>query len=144
MGMHSQLLPPIPAPAIVAEVVRLAEAAEAERHEQWPLFRLDPAFRPTPAQDAFLALLRGLPDETVAGLYGLYRLGDRPYPTPAGALERYRCSFEVALRPLNRRHGAKDLAAKGPLAHGLRRGLERLGLEPIRSATFDHDIPRTS
>ena len=69
---------PIPDLAIVAEVVRLAESAEAERYDQrpaeYPMYRaddLDQFFQPTPAWDTLVAHLRGLPDESVAGLYGL-------------------------------------------------------------------------
>ena len=43
-------------------------------------------------------------------------------------MDRYRGHFEVAMEPMHREHGAADLAAKGPLADGLRRGLENLGL----------------
>jgi hypothetical protein len=131
---HTPTLPSIPDPTLVAEVVRLADAAEAERYEQrpaeWPECRadLDSMFRPTPARDALVAYLRGQPHEVVAGLYGLYRCGDLPRPAPAEAMRRYRTSYAVATMPMHREHGAGDLAGKGPLAHGLRRGLTHLGL----------------
>lgn len=135
VGTDSRLLPPIPDLATVAEVIRLAEAAAAERYDQrpadYPMYRgddLDLLFRPEPARDALLAHLGGLPEETVAGLYALYRLGDRPWTTPAGATRRYRYSYDLAMEPMHRRYGATDLAAKGPLASGLRRGLDQLGL----------------
>lgn len=136
MGTESPTLPPIPDLPTVAEVIRLAEAAEVERLEQrppeWPVYRLDDldrAIEPTPAWDELLAYLRGLPDEAVAGLYTLHRLGDPPAPGPAEAMERLRHSYELAMEPMHREHGAYELAAKGPLAHGLRRGIRHLGLE---------------
>ena len=71
-----------------------------------------------PAWDELVAFLRGLPEEDVAGLYALYRVGDRPYATPPEAMRAFRCSFELAMNPMHREHGADDLAANGPLATG--------------------------
>jgi hypothetical protein len=148
VGMDSQTLPSLPDLAIVAEVIRLAEAAEAERDDQrpaeYPMYRaddLDQFFRPTPGWDALVAYLRGLPEEDVARLYGLYRVGDRPYATHAEAMERYRHSVELATNPMHREHGAYDLAAKGPLADGLRRGLAHLGMAPERHQSRPGDQP---
>ena len=60
-------------------------------------------------------------------------------------MERYRSAFELAMEPMHREHGATDLASKGPLAYGLRRGLEQLGLriEPQPSPPGDHLQPVT-
>ena len=106
---------------------------------------LDHFFRPTPAWDALVAYLRGLPEEDVAGLYALYRLGDRPYATPAEAVERYRNSFDLAMQPMHREHGAYDLAAKGPLAARAPPRPRQLGLAPDRhqSRPGDHLNPVT-
>jgi Protein of unknown function (DUF3775) len=135
VGTDSQTMPPLPDLSIVTEVVRLAEACEAERHArrpaEYPTYRFDDrdrSLRPTPARDELVAYLRGLPEEAVAGLYALYRLGDRPYATPDEGAERYRSSFDLAGRPIHSLHAADDLAAKGQLADGLRFGLEQFGL----------------
>ena len=135
MGMESPTVPQIPDLAIVAETIRLADLAEAERYDQrpqeWPEYRVadvKEVFRPRPARDALVSFLRNQSEETVAGLYSLYRLGDPPRPSPAVALECYRCSYELAIQPIHSEHGADDLAAKAPLAEGLRRGMALLGL----------------
>lgn len=139
MGTDSRTLCPIPDLAIVAETIRLAEAAEAERYEQRPVDDLsypgdeiDPLLRPAPAQRELLTYLRRLQEqddgETVARLYGLYRAGNLACTTREEAIERYRSSSELALQPIHRPYGAADLAGKAPLADGLRRGLALLGL----------------
>jgi hypothetical protein len=135
MRTESLPVPPIPDLAIVAEVIRLADAYEAERYAQrppgYPTYRaddLDQIFRSRPKRDALFQRLHGLEDETVAALYSIYRLGDRPSSDASEAAERYRISFDLAMLPSHRPHGAADLLAKGPLADGLRRGLVQLGL----------------
>lgn len=150
MVMDAPTLPKIPYLSVVAETVRLAQAAEAERHEQrpadWPACRadeLDDLFRPTPAQDALVSFLRDLQDEDVAGLYGLLRLGDHPHPTPEETMERFRDYHDLAMQPQHRRHGVADLVSKGLLAHGLRRGLERLGLRLEAGQTGGSNHPPT-
>ena len=45
------------------------------------------------------------------------------------AADCFRGSYDLAMEPIHSRHGAADLAAKAPLADGLRRGLSQLGLE---------------
>jgi len=152
MGMDAPSLSKIPDPTIVAEVIRLADAAAAERYEQRPVthprFDLDIAclFRRTSAREELLAYLRGLPEEIVAALYGVYRAGDLTRPEPAEAAERYRTSFSLAMRPIHRLHGAHDLAAKGSLSDGLRRGIENLGLrlEASRTDAASDNVPQTA
>jgi hypothetical protein len=150
--MDSPTLPPIPDLATIAAVIRLAEAAEAERYEQWSAARRcyscdesDLSPRPRPARDALVDFLRGQPEEVVAGLYGLYRLGDHPHAAPDEAAEIYRSAFDVAMLPIHAIHGASDLAAKGPLADGLRRGLEHLGprLEVDKDSESRDAVPTT-
>jgi hypothetical protein len=135
MGTES-LSRPMPALKIIAEVVRLAAGCEDERHAQRPpedpMYRADDLERylqPRPRWDALVDFLRRLPEETVAGLYALYRLGDHSCSNAREAAARYRSSFELAMEPMHRVHGATDLAAKGSLADGLRHGLRNLGLE---------------
>jgi hypothetical protein len=130
------LLPPIPDLSIIADVIGLADACEAERHArppaEDPMYHdddLDRYLRPRLRWRALIDYLRRLPEETVAGLYALYRLGDLARSNACEATERYRYSFDLAMEPIHRPHGAADLAAKGPLAHGLRDGLRNLGLE---------------
>jgi hypothetical protein len=138
VGKDPWTMPPIPDLAIVARVVRLAEECEAERHVRRPAEHpmygdddLDRYLRPRPKWNALVDYLRRLPEET-AGLYAIFRCGDYPSPTASEAMDRYRDHFELAMEPMHRKHGAADLAAKGPLADGLRRGLENLGLSSER------------
>ena len=135
MGMDSMLPPPIPDLAIVEEVIRLdddhAAARRARRPAGFPAYGaddIDQFLGPIPERDALLEYLARLPDETLAGLYGLHRVCDLPTMTATEAMERYRVYFELANLPIFRPHGAIDLVAKGQLADGLRRGLEQLGL----------------
>jgi hypothetical protein len=128
-------LPPIPDRSIIADVIGLADASEAERHAgrpaEDPMYRdddLEYSLPPRPRREALVAHLLSLEAETVAALYAIYRCGDYPSPTANEAMDRYRGHFELAMEPMHREHGAADLAAKGPLADGLRRGLEYLGL----------------
>ena len=137
--MGTVSLPPIPELEIVAEVIRLADECEAERQAQRPPEHpmygdddLDRYLRPRQKWHALVDYLRRLPEET-AGLYAIYRCGDYPSPIASEAMDRYRGHFELAMQPMHREHGATDLAAKGPLAAGLRRGLENLGLSPDRT-----------
>jgi hypothetical protein len=138
MGTESLTLPAIPDLEIVAEVIRLADECEAERRAQRPPEQpmygdddLDRYLRPRQKWHALVDYLRRLPEET-AGLYAIFRCGDYPSPTASEAMDRYRDHFELAMEPMHRKHGAADLAAKGPLADGLRRGLENLGLSSER------------
>jgi hypothetical protein len=152
LGTESPEMPPIPDLAIIAQVVRLAEAYADERFEQRPPEHpeyagddLDWFLQPRPRRLALLNYLRGLADETLAGLYGLYRVGDL-YGSSAGeAADRYRKMFDLAMEPIHRPRSAIDLVALGPLADGLRRGLELLGLPPDRHETQpgDHLHPTT-
>jgi hypothetical protein len=153
MGKEAQspTLPPIPDLATIAMVIRLAEAAAAERYDQRPasyprydLGDCDLLPRKRPAWDELLAFLSVQPDEVVAGLNGVYRLGDHPHPVRGVDLARYRAAFDLEMNPLHRAYGAYDLAAKATLASGLRRGLEHLGLrlEASRAdATGENDSP---
>ena len=102
---------------------------------------LDRYLRPRPKWHALVDYLRELPEETVAGLYATYRCGDYPSLTASEAMDRYRGHFELAMEPMHREHGATDLAAKGPLAAGLRRGLENLGLSPDRTVPQSGNSP---
>jgi hypothetical protein len=130
--MGTESLPPISDLSIIAEVMVLADACEAERHAKRPTeYRgddLDWYLQPRPRRDALVAHLLSLEAETVAALYSIYRCGDYPSPTASEAMDRYRGHLDLAMEPMHREHGAADLAAKGPLADGLRRGLEYLGL----------------
>ena len=130
--MGTESLPPISDLSIIAEVMVLADACEAERRGQRPTeFRgddLDWYLQPRPRRDALVAHLLSLEAETVAALYAIFRCGDYPSPTASEAMDRYRGHFEVAMEPMHLKHGPADLSAKGPLADGLRRGLEHLGL----------------
>src|SRR6185312_9066457 len=92
-----------------------------------------------PARDALLDYLRCQSNSTLAGLYALYRLGDYPC-SAAEAAKRYRYSYELADQPIHHPHAAADLVAKAPLAHGLRSGLEQLGLR-IESGPADAPSP---
>ncbi len=81
--------PPIPEASIVLEVVYLADSYAAARYArrppEYPVYRadeLDQVLRPIPERDALLDYLGRLPDETVAGLYGLLRLQTSPTPPP--------------------------------------------------------------
>jgi hypothetical protein len=74
--MGTEAPPPIPDLSVVAEVIRLAEAFEAERYDQrpagWPTYRADDPhdlFVSMPARHALLAFLRNQPDETIAALH---------------------------------------------------------------------------
>ena len=97
MGKDSRTLPPIPDLAIVAEVIRLAEECEAERHAQRPPEH--PEVHAPTISTGTSSLARGgcaggfpgsLPEETVAGLYAFYRLGDLALLEAGEAAERLR------------------------------------------------------
>jgi hypothetical protein len=141
MGTESLFQPAIRDLEIVAEVIRLADACEAERHAQRPtVYRgddLDWYLQPRPRREALVAHLLSLEAETVAALYAIFRCGDYPSPTASEAMDRYRDHFELAMEPMHRKHGPADLSAKGLLAAGLRRGLEHLDL------ATDRTLPRT-
>jgi hypothetical protein len=136
----------------VSEVIRLAAACAAERYEQrppeYPTYRadaLDDLLQPMPARDALFGFVRRQPDEVVSGLYAIYRVGDFAHDDTAAAMDRYCDCFELAMQPIHRPHGAADLVAKAPLAEGLRRGMEQLGLSPdtIPSRPGDEPHPVT-
>ena len=132
MRKESLTLPPTPDPSTIADVIRLADAYEVERHVQRPADHrvddLDWYLQPRPRREALVAHLLSLEAETVAALYAIFRSGDYPSPTASEAMDRYRGHFILAMEPMHREHGATDLAAKGPLADGLKRGLQYLGL----------------
>ena len=112
---------PLPDIASVHNVIHLAVGyADAQRTH-------DSAWCAS-AREQLFGFLRGLPDECLAGLYALYRLGDGRSSSPAGNLGRYRSSYNLVIQPHHLAHAAADLVAKGPIADGLRRGLSRLGL----------------
>ena len=143
---------PIPDPSIIAEVIRLAEESEDERHARQPPEHamsladdLERYLQPRPRWRALLDYLTRLPDEAVAGWYSIYRLGDRPRSLGRAAARRYLNSYDIAIQPIHSEHGAADLAAKGPLADGLRNGLEGLGLElePRPREEPIYDTPKT-
>jgi hypothetical protein len=136
VGKDSRNLPPIPDLAIVARVVRLAEECEAERlahrpteHPEYGVDDSDDLFRHRPKRDALVDYLRRLPEETVAGLYAIYRVGELPRCDAGQAAARYQNSYAIAIQPMHNKYGADDLAAKGSLADGLRHGLRNPGLE---------------
>ncbi len=144
--------PPIPGLATIAEVIRLEEESEGERDARRPPEDsmsceddLERYLQPRPRWRALVNYLRQLPEETVAGLYAIYRLGDYPRSDARAAARRYRNSYEIAIQPIHSKHGAADLAAKGPLADGLRNGLEGLGLklEPRPREEPIYDMPKT-
>ena len=123
---------PIPDPATVARVIQLASAAERceQRPATWPRYclgGLDDFTRPTPVRHEFVAYFGGLPEEDVACLDGLYRVGALAGAGHAAA-EVYGRAYDLARVPMHAAHGAADLAAKASLAGGLRRGLAHLGL----------------
>ncbi len=132
MRTESLAVSRFPNPATLAEVIRLADACEDERNTLDPPGRVLNWFedldrsRTTPRRDELFHFLAALPPEDVAGLYALNRLGDGPCPGRASAAARYRVSFDLAILPIHGEHGADDLAAKGLLANGLRRGCERI------------------
>lgn len=156
MGTESLTMPPIPDLAVVAEVIRRADAVTAECRRPPseddrgdPGEEIDPLLRPSPARDELVAYLRRLQEsddgETVARLYGLYKAGDLACTTREEAVERYRESYDLAVQPIHRPFGTTDLAAKAPLADGLRRGLEQFGLRlDVVPAAASYDIPPTT
>ncbi len=151
MRTESLAEPKFPAPATLAEVIRLADDCEDERDTLDPPGHVLDWFddfdrsRSRPRRDRLVRLLRALPPADVAGLYALYRVGDGPRPSRASAVTRYRVSFDLAILPIHGEHGADDLAAKGSLADGLRRGCERIELRIERDADLDsfNLIPQT-
>ena len=134
--------PPIPDPSIVVEVIRLADRYAAARKRRygtvpvaWDFSRSDCLDRDRESIELF-DYLRPLSDECLAGLYALYRLGEGSAGTLKSNMYRYACSYYNANQPHHHPYAAQDLAAKGPLADGLRRGLQRLGfrIEPHGTA----------
>lgn len=138
MTRKSSTKAPIPAPAVVRKVIRLdgllADANAAARAARCPAgdmvytaadFEILPRI---PEEVALLDYLQQLSAEDLAGLYAIYRLGDGRSGTVTGNMYRYSSSYINAIRPNHREHAAYDLAAKAPLSHRLRRGLERLEL----------------
>jgi hypothetical protein len=126
--------PPIPDPSIVREVIRLAETEDAACRTgsdtglvAWDFTR--PGItRRSPESEELLDYLSSLSAECLAGLYSLYRLAEGPAGTLKRNLDRYACSYYNTVEPQHQPYAAGDLAAKGRLAHGLRRGLQRLGV----------------
>jgi hypothetical protein len=130
----SKSRPPIPDPSVVLEVIRLADACSAARRARYgdgPIIfnasQMD-LLEHLPEEDALFHYLKPLSDECLAGLYALYRLAECPRGTARSYARYYANVYFTVNRPQHHPHAAYDLAAKGPLAHGLRRGLERLWL----------------
>jgi hypothetical protein len=126
--------PPTPSASVVLETIHLADAYLAARVARYGtgLRVVDPSgvgsIERLPEWNVLFRYLKSLSDECLAGLYALYRLGEGVSGSARDHVERYSSVYLNAIRPCHREHAAYDLAAKGPLAHGLRRGLERLGL----------------
>jgi hypothetical protein len=61
-------------------------------------------------------------------------------------MHRYACSYYNAVKPQHQPYAAGDLAAKGHLAHGLRRGIKRLGfrIDPPGTAEPGGALPSNS
>jgi hypothetical protein len=126
--------PTIPDPSIVREVIRLAETEDAACRTGSDTGLVASDFtRPgitkrSPESEELLDYLSSLSAECLAGLYALYRLAEGSAGTLKRNMYRYSCSYDNANQPLHHPYAAQDLAAKGRLAHGLRRGLQRLGV----------------
>jgi hypothetical protein len=133
--MRTDSLSSIPDSGTIAEVIRLADEREAERYGQsssngtvYCLADTNLPFSSQPRRYALLNHLRQLPEETVAALDALFKVGRSPGANAAMACSRFRTYFEVNLLPIHRRFAADDLVAKSQLAHNLRRGVKALGI----------------
>ena len=135
MKRKSETNPPIPDLAIVREVIRLADnyaAARNARNAAHPERRVisgSSQLEQEPERWELVEYLRPLSPECLAGLYALYRVGERRSGTPRSYANHYHSVYSLAIQPHHRESAAADLAAKAPLADWLRRGIQHLGLD---------------
>ena len=135
--MSRKTKPGLPDVGVVHEVIGLADAlAAAERQSHAPEVLRGSWL---PERTALFDFLSRLPDVRMAELHALYWLGDRPSSTARA----YDPLFQHALTNLD--DGAYYLRMK-PLADGLRRGLEKLGLDagPSVNLRVSHGVSTNS
>jgi Protein of unknown function (DUF3775) len=131
--MSRKTAPGLPDVDVVLEVIRLADDLAAAERRWKPTGPLTESW--LPERNALFDQLSRLPDERMTELHALYWLGQS-----SSTAKGYASLYQYALRNLD--HGASYLSAK-PLADGLRRGLETLGVAPdrIRPRTDDNLRP---
>jgi hypothetical protein len=119
---------PMPDLEILAEVLRLTDAVDAERALDPPPRVPDPSRTrlkpPTEAETERLWYLAKLSDDHQAQVHAVYWIGR----DPTARARHYSLRYHDALMTDLRQDGAAYPAAKAPLGRYLRRGAEKLGL----------------